>query len=259
MLWTMDISTRVNELIQNGKAFCLATVITSDSAGIAPGQKAIVHDTGQLEGDLGDGTLGSTIKAGALEATNKKKRGLIEIKPGIQVFFDLIFPELKLIVCGAGHIAIPLSRFARDVGFRVTVLDDRDDFAHPTRFPGCDVIAAEFAATLQNLNLNHSSYVVVITRGHEHDADCLMEILKKETAYIGLIGSRRRVRFVLEMLEKQGIAQARLREVFTPIGTPIGAESPEEIALSIIAELVCVRRKGSEQARALRAAIGIDP
>jgi xanthine dehydrogenase accessory factor len=255
----MDISTRVNELIQKGKTFCLATVTTSASAGIAAGQKAIVLDPGGLEGELGDGQLGVTVKALALEAISKKKRSLVEIKPGVQVFFDIISPELKLVVCGAGHIAIPLSRFARDMGFRVTVLDDRDDFAHPARFPGCDVIAADFAVTLRDLNLNHSTFVVVITRGHEHDADCLMEILKKETAYIGLIGSRRRVRFVLEMLEKQGIAQERLQQVFTPIGTPIGAESPAEIALSIIAELVCVHRKGAQQARALRAAVGIDP
>jgi xanthine dehydrogenase accessory factor len=255
----MDISTRVNELIQKGKTFCLATVTTSAMAGIAAGQKAIVLDPGGLEGELGDGQLGVTVKALALEAISKKKRSLVEIKPGVQVFFDIISPELKLVVCGAGHIAIPLSRFARDMGFRVTVLDDRDDFAHPARFPGCDVIAADFAVTLRELNLNHSTFVVVITRGHEHDADCLMEILKKETAYIGLIGSRRRVRFVLEMLEKQGIAQERLQQVFTPIGTPIGAESPAEIALSIIAELVCVHRKGAQQARALRAAVGIDP
>jgi xanthine dehydrogenase accessory factor len=255
----MNFSTRVNELIQQGKTFCLATVTTSADAGIAAGHKAIVLDTGALEGELGDGQLDSTVKALALETINKKKRGLVEIKPGVQVFFDMISPELKLIVCGAGHIAIPLSRFARDTGFRVTVLDDRDDFAHPARFPGCDVIAADFTNSLRDLNLNHSTFVVVITRGHEHDADCLMEILKKETAYIGLIGSRRRVRFVLEMLEKQGIAKARLQQVFTPIGMPIGAESPAEIALSIIAELVCVRRKGSQQARALRAAVGIDP
>lgn len=255
----MDISARVNELIQKGKTFCLATVITSDNADITAGQKAIVLDNGPMEGELGDGQLGLTVKALALEAISKKMRGLVEIKPGVQVFFDLISPELKLVVCGAGHIAVPLSRFAREVGFRVTVLDDRDDFADPSRFPGCDVTAADFAATLRDLNLNHSTFVVVITRGHEHDAECLMEILKKETAYIGLIGSRRRVRFVLETLEKQGIAQERLQEVFTPIGTPIGAESPAEIALSIIAELVCVRRQGSQQARSLRAAVGIDP
>ena len=255
----MDITARVNELIQKGKTFCLATVISSERADIVAGQKAIVLDNESLEGELGDGQLGLAVKALARQTIDGKKRGLVEIIPGVHVFFDLISPELKLIVCGAGHIAIPLSRFARDVGFRVTVLDDRDDFAHPSRFPGCDVIAADFAVTLQDLNLNHSTFVVVITRGHEHDADCLMEILKKETAYIGLIGSRRRVRFVLEMLQKQGIAKERLQEVFTPIGTPIGAETPEEIALSIIAELVCVRRKGSQQARNLRAAVGIDP
>jgi xanthine dehydrogenase accessory factor len=255
----MDITARVNELIQKGETFCLATVITSDSADIPAGRKAIVPEKGPLEGEIGDGQLDLTVRNLALEAINEKKRGLVEIKPGVHVFFDLISPELKLLVCGAGHIAIPLSRFAREVGFHVTVLDDREDFAHGARFPGCDVIAADFAVTLRDLNLNHSTFVVVITRGHEHDADCLWEILKKETAYIGLIGSRRRVRFVLEMLEKQGIAKERLQEVFTPIGTPIGAESPEEIALSIIAELVCIRRKGSQQARALRAAAGIDP
>ena len=259
MLLNMDISARINELIQNGITFCLATVITSTSPDIVPGQKAIVFDKRSVEGDLATGQLTEAVLSLALEAIDGKKRGLVEVASGIHVFFDLISPELKLVVCGAGHIAIPLARFARTVGFRVTVLDDREDFAQPSRFPGCDVIAAEFAPTLKELNLNHSSFVVVITRGHEHDADCLMEILKKETAYVGLIGSRRRVRFVLEMLEQQGIAKKRLQEVFTPIGTPIGAESPEEIALSIIAELVCVRRKGSPQARALRAAVGIDP
>lgn len=254
----MNITARINELIQTGETFYLATVIASDRADIAAGQKAIVMDKEPVAGVLGDGPLGIAIKDLAQEVINEKKRGVVEIKPGLHVFFDLISPELKLVVCGAGHIAIPLTRFARNVGFRVTVLDDRDDFAHPSRFEGCDVIAADFAVTLRDLNLNPATFVVVITRGHEHDVDCLMEILKKETAYVGLIGSRRRVRFVLEMLEKQGIAKERLQEVFTPIGTPIGAESPEEIALSIIAELVCVRRKGSQQARALRTAVGID-
>jgi xanthine dehydrogenase accessory factor len=259
MLLEMDITARINELIQNGITICLATVITSNRTDMVPGQKAIVIDKSSMEGDLADGQLKTTVRDLALEAIQEKKRGLVEVSPGVHIFLDLISPELNLVVCGAGHIAIPLSRFARSVGFRVTVLDDREDFAHPSRFPGCDVIAAEFSPTLRDLKLNHSSFVVVITRGHEHDVDCLMEILKKETAYIGLIGSRRRVRFVLEILEKQGIPKMRLKEVFTPIGTPIGAESPEEIALSIIAELVCVRRKGFSQARALRAAVGIDP
>ena len=254
----MDITARVNDLIQQGETCCLATVIFSDTKNIKAGQKAIVLDNGQIIGTVDNGPLDLTIKNLAQEAIQSKKSRLVEISTGVHIFFDPIAPELKLIICGAGHIAIPLTRFARNVGLRVTVLDDRDDFAHPSRFPGCDVIAADFAITLRNLNLNPSTFVVVITRGHEYDADCLLEILKKNTAYVGLIGSRRRVRFVLEILEKQGISKERLQDVFTPIGTPIGAESPEEIALSIMAELVCVHRKGSHQARALRAAAGLD-
>ena len=98
----------------------------------------------------------------------------------------------------------------------------------------------------------------MITRGHEHDVDCLVEILNKEYAYVGLIGSRRRVRIVLEVLENAGISRERLKNVFTPIGLPIGAESPAEITVSIVSELVCIRRKGPVQARALRSAIGMD-
>jgi xanthine dehydrogenase accessory factor len=169
---------------------------------------------------------------------------------------DILASEARLIVCGAGHIAVPLVRFAADVGFQITVLDDREDFANAERFPACDVIAEDFSQALRGLPFGPSTYVVIITRGHEHDVDCLAEVLPRENAYVGLIGSRRRVRFVLDWLEKKGFAPQRLQEVFTPIGIPIGAESPEEIALSIVSELVCVRRKGRPQARALRAAVG---
>ncbi len=120
------------------------------------------------------------------------------------------------------------------------------------------MVAAEFTEALREMPLGPSAYVVVITRGHEHDADCLAEILKKEAAYVGLIGSRRRVRIVLEVLGNEGTPRERLQNVFTPIGIPIGAKSPEEIALSIVSELVCVRRKGPTQARDLRAAVRID-
>jgi hypothetical protein len=103
----MDITVRINELIQKGITFCLATVIASDRADIAAGQKIIVLDNGPMVGELGDRQLGLAVKALAREVITGKKPGLVEIKPGVQVFFDLICPELKLIVCGAGHIAIP--------------------------------------------------------------------------------------------------------------------------------------------------------
>ncbi len=254
----MDITARANELMADGQIFCLATVVSSDMPGIAAGQKAIILADGSLEGESGQAQLDLAIRDQALVVLKAKKRGMFEIQNGLRVFFDILTCESSLVVCGAGHIAIPLVRFAKAVGFKVTVLDDRSDFAHPSRFPACTVIAENFSIALRDMSLDASSYVVIITRGHEHDVDCLMEILPKKAAYVGLIGSRRRVRFVLEWLEKNGISRQRLNDVFTPIGIPIGAESPEEIALSIVAELVCVRRKGSVRARTLRAAAGID-
>ncbi len=154
----------------------------------------------------------------------------------MKIFFDILMSDIKLLICGAGHIAVPLARFARDVGFYVIVVDDRPDFAHPSRFPECEVIAEDFIPALRRIPVSSTTFCVVITRGHEHDAECLQEILgkKSDAAYVGLIGSSRRVRFVVEMLSRQGIRKDRLDNLFTPIGLPIGAESPEEIAVSIL-------------------------
>jgi len=252
----MDVVTRVAELLERGETFCLVTVVVSANPDIPSGRKAIVLTDGSMEGGTGSAQLDSKVRDQALEALEEKKKRSVEIEDGVRAFLDVLMGEAKLLVCGAGHIALPLAHFAREVGFRVTVLDDRPDFAHPSRFPDCEVIAEDFIVALRDIPLGPSTYVVVITRGHEHDAECLAEVLRKETAYVGLIGSRRRVQFVLEMLGREGVPQERLGNVFTPIGLPIGAESPEEIALSIVAELVTTRRKGHGQARALRAAAG---
>ncbi|UCH19451.1 MAG: XdhC family protein [Deltaproteobacteria bacterium] len=253
----MEAIARIAELIQNGETFCLATVVESSDSNVPVGRKAIVLKDESIEGGFGADQLNTRIRDLALNAIKGNVRRIVEPESGVRVFLDVLSEESRLLVCGAGHIAVPLARFACQVGFRVTVLDDREDFAHPSRFPDCDVIAEDFTTALRDMPLGTSSYVVVITRGHEHDVDCLGEILKKGAAYVGLIGSRRRVRIVLEGLENVGISRKRLQEVFTPIGLPIGAESPDEIALSIISELVCVRRKGAAQARILRKAVGI--
>jgi xanthine dehydrogenase accessory factor len=254
----MDIHARIVELIEKEECFCLATVLASNIADARPGRKAIVFDNGSVEGSLGSTQLESNLGDLAQKAFKENKSQVADLEGGVKVFLNILSVDAQLILCGAGHIAVPLSEFAQHLGFRVTVIDDRSDFASPSRFPDCNVIAEEFTTALRDYHFSAATYVVVITRGHEHDVDCLIEILKKKTVYVGLIGSRRRVRFVLEMLEEKGFSRARLKDVFTPIGLPIGAESPEEIALSIVSELVCVRRKGPAQARALRNAVGID-
>jgi xanthine dehydrogenase accessory factor len=253
----MDVISRTVDLLGKEQAFCLATVVASGAKEVMPGNKAIVLVDGSIEGTLGSESVDQKLLALGPALFKENKSRAIDIDKNIRVFINILASAPKLLICGGGHIAIPLAKFARRLGYRVTVLDDRPDFAHPSRFPDCKVVAKEFAEALQDMSLGPFTYVVVITRGHEHDVDCLVEILNKKTAYVGLIGSRRRVRIVLEVLENTGIPRERLKTVFTPIGIPIGAESPEEIAVSIVSELVCVRRKGPAQARALRAAIGI--
>jgi xanthine dehydrogenase accessory factor len=251
----MEDIFRITGLLARAEIFCHVTVISSSDKAVISGLKVIVFPDGSMEGKTGQQDLDDLICKQALRIFSERKKQTVELRSGILAFFDIISGEPRLVICGAGHIAVPLARFTREVGFSVTVIDDRPDFADPSRFPGCAVIAEDFIVALHRISVDRSTYVVVITRGHEHDAECLTAIISHDTAYLGLIGSRRRVRFVLEMLSHAGIPEQRLSEVFTPIGLPIGAESPEEIALSITSELVCVRRKGAGQARALRSAV----
>jgi len=253
---SIEIFSRLLDLQTRGQSFCLATVIVSNVQNVAVGRKLIVFPDGTTEGSVGSARTDASLQSLALQSLKEKKKRTVVLEDSMQAFLDIFTADLQLLVCGAGHIAMPLVRFAREVGFRVTVLDDRSDFAHSSRFPGCQVMTEDFTTALRKMPLGPSTFVVVITRGHEHDTECLQAILPKETAYVGLIGSRRRIHFVLEMLSRKGISHQRLDEVFTPIGLPLGSESPEEIALAIMAELVCIRRKGVRLARAMRAASG---
>lgn len=167
----------------------------------------------------------------------------LEPEDGSLVLFEPVFPEPQLIVLGGGHIALSLVDFAARCGFRVTVVDDRPSFANRDRFPLAEqVICDHFATCFNRLAFHRSTYVVIITRGHRHDKLCLQEALKRETAYIGQIGSRSRLNALFDQLREEGADPARLAAVHAPIGLPIGSVTPPEIAVSILAELIRVRR-----------------
>ncbi len=155
-----------------------------------------------------------------------------------------VLPRERLIVLGGGHIALPVCRIGASCGFSVCIVDDRPDFANRRRFPEADrVICDSFENGIRSLGVTPFDYVVVITRGHRHDADCLRVLLEeKEPAYIGMIGSRRRTKGLLEMLGAEGFDPKRLETICTPIGLNIGAVTPAEIAVSILAEVVAYRR-----------------
>ena len=155
-----------------------------------------------------------------------------------------MLPQERLIVLGAGHIALPVCEFAAKSGFAVTVCDDRPDFANRQRFPDAEnVICDSFENAIRSLKLTPYDYVVIITRGHRHDADCLRVILPgTQPAYLGMIGSRRRVKGLFEMLEEEGYDRALMDRIRTPIGLNIGAVTPGEIAISILSEVVAYKR-----------------
>lgn len=154
----------------------------------------------------------------------------------------------RLILLGAGHIAQPLCRYAADLGFSVTVVDDRPDYANHTDFPEADaVVCNAFSDAIPNLKLTEQDAVAVITRGHRYDAECLRAILSGNTlpGYIGMIGSRRRAAGLLRFLEQEGYPAELLRQIHAPIGLEIHAQTTKEIAISIVAELIQHRREPS--------------
>jgi xanthine dehydrogenase accessory factor len=164
---------------------------------------------------------------------------------GTRIFVDPIVGARRLIIAGAGHIAQPLAAMGAMLGYHVTVIDDRASFANRDRFAQADeIIVMPFERAIESLNLDAHCYLVSVTRGHSFDEETVRTALKTPCGFVGMIGSRRRVRATIERLAEQGVPRERLDELHAPLGVDIGAETPEEIALSIIAEIVRERRVG---------------
>lgn len=164
----------------------------------------------------------------------------------IRVSIEIIRPQPCLVICGAGHIARALTQLGLILGFRSIVIDDRSEFASRTYFPdnSIDLRAEDFVSAIKSINFSLNMFVVIVTRGHKHDEDCLRELLKCDVGYLGMIGSRRRITVVKEKLLDEGFLAEKLSKIYAPIGLDIGARTPEEIALTILAEIVLVRNRG---------------
>jgi xanthine dehydrogenase accessory factor len=167
----------------------------------------------------------------------------LETSGGARLFVDPIVGAQRLIIVGAGHIAIPLSTLGAMLGFHVTVIDDRASFANRERFPAADeIIVKPFKAAIESLALDGHCYLISVTRGHAFDEEAVRAALMQPCGFVGMIGSRRRVKATLERIGETGVAAERLNDVHAPLGVAIGGETPEEIAISIIAEIIRERR-----------------
>ena len=166
----------------------------------------------------------------------------------LEVYLEARGPARELVIVGAGHIAQPLSRMGVGLGLRVTVLDDRPDFATQERFPEAHrLVRVDFSDPFRDVSIHPGSHVLLVTRGHKYDYECLVRILRMDQppAYLGMIGSRRRVRATFVQLLEEGVSRERLDEIYAPVGLDVKAETPEEIAVAVAAELVKVRRGGT--------------
>jgi xanthine dehydrogenase accessory factor len=232
-----------------GKTLVLATLVAD--SGRAPWSETprlLILENGDTLGTLGDEDLDSGVRKSADEILKSGTAGLLEI-PGngtgaALVFVEPVRPQPTVYIFGAGHIGFAVSKIAKMTGFRVSVIDDRPSYACAARFPEADEFFVEDPADMvQRLNLNGGSYLVIACRGHLEDQRVLAEAVNTPAGYIGMLGSRKKTKTVFSNLKAEGITQEALDRIHSPIGLPISTETPEEIAVSIMAEIIDLRRR----------------
>ncbi len=205
--------------------------------------RAFYSDDGGIEGAIG--TIPKGLDKNLQTMSKTRKPQLVEFKSDLEgplIFVEPIGPDDVLYLFGAGHIATFVAPLAKMVGFRVVVVDDRKEFINRDRFPNADkLLIRSFSESIGNLTIGSWSYIVIVTRGHIHDRAVLRSALNTSPAYIGMIGSRRKRDIVYQSLMEEGFSKEMLDKIHCPIGLDIGGETPEEIAVSIVAELVKVR------------------
>ncbi|MGA1198154.1 MAG: XdhC family protein, partial [Candidatus Latescibacterota bacterium] len=161
-----------------------------------------------------------------------------------KIFLESICPEPTLYLFGGGHVSYAIAQIAHTVGFRIIVIDDRPMFANRERFPmASETLTLDMDTAFEHLVIDELSYIVAVTRGHQHDKPIIRQAVKTKAAYIGMIGSRRKTALMWKDLEGEGLDRRLLEAVHAPIGLDIGADTPEEIAVSVVSELIQVRRQ----------------
>ena len=246
--------------IEAKQTVALATVVTAKGK-FSPllGQRVLFWPDRPPSGSWQLGELGGQVEAEIQTSLKQQPRSqiLTYLNGELEIFVEAQPRPPTLLIVGAGHVAQPLAQLGKMIDFQVAVLDDRPQYANKQRFPTADqVIAAPFVETLRHWPIDEQSYIILVTRGHSHDVACLLEIIDSPARYIGMIGSKRRVKAVFDLLAREkGFTPAKIDRVYAPIGLDIGAETPAEIAICIIAEIINLYRGGRAQslAEALRA------
>ncbi|MGC2254849.1 MAG: XdhC/CoxI family protein, partial [Candidatus Acidiferrales bacterium] len=253
----MDLFEEIVRMRRAGQRGALATIVhTNGSIPSYESSRMLVRDDGSIAGTVGGGCVEAEVWAAAKEVIREEMprkmtfslnneaaydAGLI-CGGTLEIFVEPILPQPRLYLFGGGHVSTALGRVASLAGFSINVIDDRSSFANAERFPMAEEIVTSYEEAFEKLKPNASSYLVIVTRGHKDDMRVLEWAVGTEARYIGMIGSKRKVISVYRALEKQGIAIEKFARVHAPVGLEIGALTPEEIAVSVTAELIAIRR-----------------
>jgi xanthine dehydrogenase accessory factor len=263
-----DLFKEVVRARSEGERVALATIISQGGGRPLNGRaKVLIRD--------GEGTIGSLggeldkiaadlakrvftqekmlVEDLSLSGDEMSRLGLVE-KDGVWLFVEPITPQPTIFIFGGGHVALPIAKVAKMAGFKVVVIDDRPAFANFERFPEADeVIAEDFVKAFEKLDIDENSYIVSVTRGHQYDEMIIEQAVKTSARYIGLMGSKRRVRITFDRIASRGTPKELLGRVHAPIGLEIEADTPEEIAVSILAEIIKVRRERARRSGSRKA------
>ncbi len=244
-----DAAQLARRATEGGPPVALGVVIAAPDDALMG--RRVAWDGSRLQGDLGQegltGAAGDLLRRLA-SSDSAAVTSCHALEEGVELYVERIEAPGELVIVGAGHVAQPLAAIGKLLGYRVTVLDDRPDFARRDRFPDADrVIVADFSDPFRDVPIYARTRLVLVTRGHRYDYDCLRTLaaMGAEPAYVGMIGSRRRVRAAFEQLAREGFDIAWLERVRAPIGLHLGAETPAEIAVAIAAEIVLADRGGT--------------
>ncbi len=254
----LDIYKEITRVVESGETAVLATVIhSSGSAPRKAGAKMLIKRDGTFVGTVGGGTGEEKVKEKAAEVMESgqpvtmhfdlsgKGRDAAMICGGqMDIFLEPILSAERLYLFGAGHISQTTAAMGKMLGFKVTVIDPRPQYNNEGRFPSADtLVVEEYENAFEKLDIGYNGYIIIYTTGHVFDETCLQFAVGTKARYIGMIGSKKKVKDVKERLIQKGIPAEKLETVYAPIGVSIGAETPEEIAVSILAEVIKVRRQ----------------
>jgi xanthine dehydrogenase accessory factor len=255
----VDIYEEIVALRQQGRRGAVATIV--NVRGSIPSfetAKMLVRDDGSIVGTVGGGCVEAEVWQAAREVMESEKPRTLTFNLNqnprydtglvcggtLDIFIEPVLPAATLYIFGAGHVALSLYRTAKNAGFDVTIIDDRENYANRERFPEAkEVLAEDYGEAMARLSPAETSYIVIVTRGHRDDMRVLGWAVQTRARYIGMIGSKRKTITIFRELGKEGIAEHLFERVHAPVGLDIGAITPEEIAVAITAELIAVRRR----------------